>query len=103
MTKKLVIGNNTYNVIDLKASFPIDFYRETGKDIFKVEANAMDNPLEAYDCFLHLAHFLTGKEKEFDVFTSEFTPGDLVNAYTDIYTIYNAVSKPTVEAKGEKK
>lgn len=103
MTKKLVIGNNTYNVIDLNASFPIDFYRETGKDIFKIETLAQDNPLEVYESFLHLAYFLTGKEKEFDEFISEFTPGDLANAYTDIYMIYNAVSKPTIEAKGEKK
>lgn len=103
MQKKLVIGNNTYDVIELNASFPIDFYRETGKDIFKIETLVQDNPIEVYESFLHLAYFLTGKQKGFDEFIQDFTPGDLANAYTDIYSIYNAVSQPTVEAKGEKK
>ena len=99
---KLKIGKNTYETKQVTGNFPIEFYKNTGFDIFDLE-DADLSVLNRYEIMLNIAYVLTGRTDTIEEFANEFTIADLIEAYTDIVKCYADTTKPKVESKSEKK
>lgn len=99
---KLKIGKNTYETKQVTGNFPIEFYKNTGFDIFDLE-DADLSVLNRYEIMLNIAYVLTGRTDTIEEFANEFTIADLIEAYADIVKCYAETTKPKVESKSEKK
>lgn len=99
---ELKIGKNTYETIQVTGDFPIKFYKETGYDIFALDADDL-SILARYEILLNVAHALIGRKDTVEEFASEFTISDLLEAYTSIIECYMESTSPKVEDKTEKK
>lgn len=99
---KLKIGKNEFETKMITADFPIRFYKETGMDIFGLE-DEDKSFMERYELALRLAHALCAEDLSLEEFAANFTPVDLVAAYTDIFECYMETTTPKVESETEKK
>lgn len=99
----LKIGNKEFKVKKLNASFPIEFYKKTGKDIFALADLTDDNKIEMYEILLYLSYHLVEFDGSFEAFCDEVSFVDVFASVSDIMAVFNAANNTDVKSKSSKK